>query len=69
MQTQPKRTKSTPHKLAASMLALLTLLSGCASAPTVCPNLPEKPVRVDLGPSFQDQMQDFLKGMLPEPMN
>jgi len=48
---------------------LLTLLSACASAPSVCPNLPELPVMAPLGPSFQGQMQDFLKGKLPEPTN
>lgn len=49
------------------LLGLLTLLSGCASAPIVCPDLPEPPVKVPLGPSFQDRMEDFLRGKLPEP--
>lgn len=49
-----------------SMSALLMLLSACASVPHGCPNLPASPVKVPLGPSFQDRMQDFSKGKLPE---
>lgn len=58
-----------PRKLncAASVLASLMLLSGCATAPNVCPSLPAPPAKVPLGPSFQDQMQHFLAGSLPEP--
>lgn len=45
----------------------LTLLSGCATAPTVCPNRPAPPAKVPLGPSFQDEMRRFLNGSPPEP--
>ena len=50
-----------------SMLVSLTLLSSCASAPSVCPSPPRLPVREPLGESFQPQMQDFLSGKLPAP--
>lgn len=53
-------------KFATSMLASLTLLSACATAPTVCPNLPEPPAKVPLDGNWQDQMQHFLNGTLPE---
>lgn len=56
-------------KCGLSTLASLMLLSGCASAPPACPSLPEKPVRAQLGPSFQERMQGFLFGKLPEPTN
>lgn len=53
----------------ASMLASLTLLSACESVPRVasCPPTPRLPVREPLGPTYQDRMQDFLSGKLPEP--
>lgn len=51
---------------ALSMLALLTLLSGCASAPSVCQSLPDKPVKVPLVQNWQQEMQNFLAGTLPE---
>ena len=35
--------------------------------PAVVPEAPELPVRVQPGPSFQDRMQSFLQGKLPEP--
>ena len=58
-----------PRKLncAASALASLMLLSGCATAPTVCPSPAAPPAKVPLGPSFQDEMRRFLSGSLPEP--
>lgn len=56
-------------KTSLCMLASLTLLSACASAPTACPRLPQPPVRVELGPSFQDRMRDFSSGKLPEPIS
>lgn len=49
-----------------SMIALLMLLSACAAGPSVAPPLPPPPVKVPLGPSFQDRMGDFLNGKLPE---
>lgn len=51
---------------AASALASLTLLSSCASGPTVCPTPPAPPAAVPLGPSFLDEMRTFLSGSLPE---
>ncbi len=52
-----------------SMIGLLMLCSGCATAPQiVCPSLPVPPVRVQLGPSFQDEMQMLLQGSPPEPI-
>ena len=53
----------------ASALTLPMLLSACASAPSVCPNLPELPAVVELGPSFQTRMRGFLSGKLPEQTN
>jgi len=54
-------------------LLLSTLLSaGCATVPPVaqtCPKLPEPPARVPLGPSFQERMDAFLQGKLPEPIS
>ncbi len=54
---------------AASLLASALLCTSCAVAPTVCPKLPEPPAKVPLGPSFQDEMQQFLRGSLPEPIS
>jgi len=58
------------HKPA--LLALLPLfLSACASAPNVDPRpavqaaKPPPLVKEPLGPSFHDQMQNFLSGKLP----
>lgn len=49
------------------------LLQACATAPSVplCPPPVQqlKPVRVPLGQPFQDQMQRFLQGKLPEQTN
>jgi hypothetical protein len=56
-------------KTSISMLALLMLCSGCATVPSACPAPPPPPAKVPLGPSFQDQMESFLKGSLPEPIN
>lgn len=53
----------------ALVAASLMLLSACASAPSVCPSPPEPPAPVPLGPSFQDEMQRFLNGSLPEQMS
>lgn len=53
-------------KCALSILASLTLLSGCASAPSACPSLPAKPVKVPLDGNWQESMQHFLNGTLPE---
>lgn len=50
-----------------STLALLMSLNGCASVQTVCPETPPLTARVPLGESFQQQMQLFLQGSLPEP--
>lgn len=50
-----------------STLVLAVILSGCATVQTVCPKLPDPPQREQLGPSFQDRMQNFLQGNLPEP--
>lgn len=52
-----------------SIASLLMLLSGCQTAPTVCPSQPEPPAKVPLGESFQEQMQRFLSGLLDEPMS
>lgn len=52
-----------------SIASLLTLLSGCQTAPTVCPSLPEPPAKVPLGPSFQHEIARFLSGSLDEPMS
>lgn len=51
------------------LLASLLSLSACATAPTVCPKPPAPPAPVPLGPSFQDEMQLFLSGSLPEQTN
>ena len=58
-------------KKTASLLASLTILSGCASVQPVpvCPEIPPLTVRVPLGESFQQQMRLFLQGSLPEPTN
>lgn len=56
------RTPSTAALLIASAL----LCVSCATAPSVCPKLPEPPAKAPLGPSFQDEMQQFLKGSPPE---
>lgn len=59
------RTPSTAGLLLASAM----LCASCAVAPTVCPKLPEPPARVQLGPSFQDEIATFLQGSLPEPIS
>lgn len=51
------------------LLASALLCTSCAVAPTVCPKLPEPPAKVPLGLSFQDEMQQFLRGSLPEPIS
>lgn len=56
-------------KISVPMLAWLMLCSGCATAPSACPALPRPPVKVELGPSFLDQMGSFLQGSLPEPID
>jgi hypothetical protein len=56
-------------KRSVSMTALLMLLSACAAGPSGAPQLPPPPVRVPLGPSFQDRMGDFLNGKLPAPIS
>lgn len=48
---------------------LLMLLSGCACGPPGVQQLPQPPVKVPLGPSFQGRMGDFLSGKLPEPIS
>lgn len=50
-----------------SLVALTLLLSSCAPALVVVPKLPPPLVKEPLGENFQDQMQNFLNGMLPEP--
>ena len=65
----PNSTKRTPTKFGLSIVALLMLLSGCATVQNACPNLPEAPVKAEPGPSFQDRMRDFLSGKLPELTN
>lgn len=53
-------------------IALLMLSSGCASDRPAVSSLPVQPPRVPpivkapLGPSWQDRMQNFLSGKLPE---
>lgn len=51
-------------------LALPMLLASCAAAPSACPEpvlvKRSHPAREPLGPSFQDRMQLFLSGKLPE---
>lgn len=53
--------------------ACALILSACASAPSApplppeCPQPPSLPVRVQPGPSFSDQMRNFLHGKLPVP--
>ena len=59
----------TTRACALSTIALLMLLSGCATAPIDCPRLPEPPARVPLGENFQDRMQQFLSGTLPTPVD
>lgn len=66
MQKLPRSTKTTPTRFGLSIAASLMLLSGCATVQNACPNLPEAPVKAELGPSFQDRMRDFLSGKLPE---
>lgn len=59
-------------KSLAYALTALLLLPGCSPAPIVSPPVqvecPRPPplARVPLGPSFQDRMEDFLRGKLPE---
>jgi len=48
------------------LTVLLLTLSGCATGPRECPSPPELTARVPLGESFQDRMQPFLQGKLPE---
>lgn len=57
------------HACALSIAASLTLLSGCQTAPIVCPKPPDPPARAPLGASFHDEMQRFLSGSLDEPMS
>lgn len=52
-----------------STAAWLMLLSGCQTAPIVCPKPPDPPARAPLGASFHDEMQRFLSGSLDEPMS
>lgn len=54
---------------ARSTAVWLMLLSGCQTAPIVCPKPPEPPAKVPLGESYLVQMQRFLSGSLEEPMN
>ena len=65
----PRSIKTTQTRCGLSIAASLMLLSGCATVQNACPNLPEAPVKAELGPSFQDLMRDFLSGKLPEPMS
>lgn len=64
--------RKTPTFAACAVLSTL-LLASCGSAPSVqCPEPPRKPeppALVPLGPSFQDEMRSFLRGLLPEPTN
>ena len=55
-------------KKTASLLASLTILSGCASVQPVpvCPEILPLTAREPLGPSFQQEMRLFLQGSLPE---
>lgn len=59
------------HPFVALTLALPMLLASCAAAPSACPEQVmvkrSHPAREPLGPSFQDRMQLFLSGKLPEP--
>ena len=67
-----RRSKNRRAILRALPAILLASLTGCASAPSVpseCPKIPALPVRVQTDESFQDQMQNFLLGSLPEPTN
>ena len=50
-----------------STVALLLLLTGCASAPTVPPLCPQLPELEEAAPEppFTDRMQNFLLGNLP----
>ena len=51
-------------------IILTLLLSACATAPSApppCPTRPELSVRVPVGESFQEKMQNFLYVKLPEP--
>lgn len=57
------------RRAVASLLILSALATSCATAPSVCPRLPDPPAPVELGPSFLDQMRTFLSGSLPEPTN
>lgn len=58
-------------KLRAYVPIALLLLQGCSPAPIVSPPVqvecPRPPplARVPLGPSYQDQMGNFLQGLLP----
>lgn len=58
------------HPFAALTLVLPMLLASCAAAPSACPEpvlvKRSHPAREPLGPSFQDRMQLFLSGKLPE---
>lgn len=55
-----------PRKPNVFIVAWSLLLVSCASAPNVCPNLPERPVKGQPAPNFQDLMEDFLRGTLPK---
>lgn len=49
------------------ILILALLLTACGTAPVASsPRPPELTVRVPPGPSFQERMQNFLRGKLPE---
>lgn len=47
-------------------LALMLLSSGCETVQNVRPRNPALTAREPLGPSFQDLMDSFLEGKLPE---
>lgn len=51
------------------MLGLLLLLTSCASVPSVppiCPPIPDLPAREQTGLNWEEAMQSFLQGSLPE---
>ena len=50
---------------AASTLAMLLILQGCATVPPVCPRLPAPPVLAPPGQSFQDEMRAILSASQP----
>ena len=54
------------RKCALFLTGLLALLSGCATVRPDCPQVPQPPQRVELGPAFLPRMQMLLSGKLPE---